>query len=53
MDKIIIALIGLIGYILFLVVLAIVALKINFWLGLIVISIEMMVTCAIAVKKIY
>ena len=50
MNKIIFGLIGLTGYILFLVVLAVVAFRINFWLGLLVVSIEMMVTCAIAVK---
>lgn len=50
MNKNIFGLIGLTGYILFLVVLAVVAFRINFWLGLLVVSIEMMVTCAIAVK---
>lgn len=50
MNKKIFGLIGLAGYILFLAVLASVAFKINFWLGLLVISIEMMVTCAIVVK---
>lgn len=50
MNKIIFGLIALTGYILFLVVLAVVAFKINFWLGLLVVSIEMMVTCAIAVR---
>ena len=50
MNKKIFGLIGLAGYILFLAVLAAVAFKINFWLGLLVISIEMMVTCAIVVK---
>lgn len=50
MNKIIFGLIGLTGYILFLVVLAVVAFRINFWLGLLVVSIEMMVTYAIAVK---
>lgn len=50
MNKIIFGLIALIGYILFLVVLAVVAFKINFWLGLLVVSIEMMVTCVIAVR---
>lgn len=50
MNKNIFGLIGLTGYILFLVVLAVVAFRINFWLGLLVVSIEMMVTYAIAVK---
>ena len=50
MNKIIFGLIGLTGYILFLVVLAVVAFRINFWLALLVVYIEMMVTCAIAVK---
>jgi len=50
MNKKIFGLIGLAGYILFPAVLAAVAFKINFWLGLLVISIEMMVTCAIVVK---
>ena len=50
MNKKIFGLIGLAGYILFLAVLAAVAFKINFWLGLLVISIEMMVTCAIVAK---
>ena len=50
MNKKIFGLIGLAGYILFLAVLAAVAFIINFWLGLLVISIEMMVTCAIVVK---
>lgn len=50
MNKKNFGLIGLAGYILFLAVLAEVAFKINFWLGLLVVSVEMMVTCAIVVK---
>ena len=49
-NKKIFGLIGLAGFILILAVLAAVAFKINFWLGLLVISIELMVTCAIVVK---
>ena len=44
MNKKIFGLIGLVGYILFLAVLAAVVFKINFWLGLLVVSVEMMVT---------
>ena len=50
MNKKNFGLIGLAGYILFRAVLAEVAFKINFWLGLLVVSVEMMVTCAIVVK---
>lgn len=50
MNKKIFGLIGLAGYILFLAVLAVTTFKINFWLGLLVVSVEMMVTCAIAAK---
>lgn len=50
MNKVFFEIIGLIGYALLLFSLAVVAFNMNFWLGLVVTAIEMMVTSAAMLK---